>query len=66
MPENGVFPIEVLDPIREGDEELAAASRRISWRYSHGDRALRYVLELVTDLRRKVPGRGRRGRMQSM
>ena len=54
--EHGMFPIEVIYPVRESDEELTPASRGIGGRDGHGDCPLGGVFQLIGDLRGEVAG----------
>ena len=61
VPEYSVLPVKVVDPVRERDEELAAAPAvRAVERGSdgHRDRALLLVLQSREELRREVSRHG--------
>jgi hypothetical protein len=56
--EHGVLPVEVVDVVRERDEELAARAARVR-RDGHADRPARGVLQAREELRLEVPRHGR-------
>jgi hypothetical protein len=62
MPKHRMLPVEILDIVREGDEELGSAPCRLGRRDGHGDGSLADVLEGVADLGGEVSRWWRRWR----